>query len=240
MNTVEYIDTIWNGNPPGYIFTWDLSTKTTRFCENAGEVDEVVKAHESRDVWMGLATLPQNDTARPSHHRPTGNWKLAAIPGLHASIDFDTDHPSRTQEAEEEAQELARKMPVRPNMTLLTSRGLKVLWLFDRPWLLQGAEEQETARRMDQWWKNRLANLAGDTSMEIERPQGNLVALVRLPGTTTSAHPDTPAEVTRMYSRTRHSHHEYLQEGINRATETERAEIGERENREEREEVTTG
>ena len=200
----------------------------------------MVKAQNYRDVWMGLVALPRKDAAHPAQQRPTGDWKLADKPGLHPRIDFDTDHPSRTQEAEEEAQELARKMPIRPTMTLLTSRDLNLLWLFDQPWMLQGPEEQETARRLDQWWKERLANLPGDTSMEIGRPHGNPAALVRLPGTTTSQHPDTPAEITRMYNLSRQPHHDYLQECINRAAETERAEIEERENQEEREEVRTG
>lgn len=175
MNGEGFLTALWGPKPPGFILTWQLSSKASSYLLSPAGASGIPVS--STDVYTGVATSGK----KLDKNRRTTNQLAKSIAGVWADIDVNGGPDQKTGAAETKADaiELASSI-LEPTIIVDSGYGIQAWWLFDGgPWEFKSTDDQQHAAKLTAQWQ-KLHRDRADFGLDYTH---DLARVMRLPGT---------------------------------------------------------
>jgi hypothetical protein len=144
----------------------------------------------TKDVYFGVGL------ATGRFHVRNCTEDIVAIPGLWADLDctapWRADKPLPRDLAD--ARRVIDALPIPPSLLVDSGHGLHAYWLFNEPWIFEGADDRKRAGEISKGWHGLICAKASALGWKFENV-GDLARLLRLPGTLNQSKGGEPVAV---------------------------------------------
>ena len=196
MDPRTFLTTLWGNPPKSEILIWMLPQKFSRWYLNFDHLNEQMAAYPERDLYTGVGYPAPGTTKLVSNVRGVA-VDIGAIAGMWA--DIDVTHPihqkTNLPPTREQGLALLAQLPFEPTIIIDSGHGLQVWWLFDKPWVFTGADDNATAQKLAQWWNHEILNLFAQEGWTVDAVH-DLARVLRIPGTHNNKDPNQRVPVT--------------------------------------------
>ena len=196
MNPRAFLEALWGNPPPSEILIWMLPQKMSKWYSRFDHLNQDMAAYPDRDVYTGVGYPAPGTTKLVSNVRGVA-VDIGAIPGMWA--DIDVTHPihqkTNLPPTREQALALLAQLPFEPTIIIDSGHGLQIWWLFDKPWVFTGPDDNATAQKLAQWWNHEILNLFAQEGWTVDAVH-DLARVLRIPGTHNNKDPNQRVPVT--------------------------------------------
>jgi hypothetical protein len=175
MNQVEFLQTVWSDQPPGFIQLWRLAGRASFYLRSpiAGA------AYAGTDVYTGVCLAGKNHGRK----RRCPADQAVAIPGLWADIDINGGPDEKTGAAPNLQAAISLAHAIQPPTLLVNSGyGVQAWWLLPQPWAFATQRDQDHAATLATQWQLLHRRHANEAGHGLDHTH-DLARLLRLPGT---------------------------------------------------------
>lgn len=172
----QFLAMLWSAAPPGYIQTWELRGRKSRYSRTPSAAAYYVS--DGIDVYIGVGLAH----TRHGVHQRARSDQVIAIPGMWLDIDVDGGPEGKRGAcpSKEAAIRFASSV-LRPTALVDSGYGIHAWHLFEAPWRFRSREEQaEGASLARRWWALHAAR-ARELGWKLDATH-DLARLMRCPG----------------------------------------------------------
>ena len=196
MDPRAFLKVLWGNPPKSDVLIWMRPQKVSSWYRNFDHLTEDLAAYPDRDLYTGVGYPAPGSTKLVSNKRCV-EAHIGAITGMWA--DIDSAHPLHKKPNLPPTNEVAlgqlTKFAFEPTIIISSGHGIQAWWLFDKPWVFEGEEDNPAAQKLAQWWNKEIRALYAEEGWTVD-PVYDLTRVLRIPGTINHKDPKKPVSVT--------------------------------------------